>query len=234
MRLSRTAGHSHSRRMADALILLGHADSQSLNAKLANAYTRAFREAGGTARLVTLSDLTFDPVLRHGHAREQPLEPDLLDLRDAFERARHVAWFFPTYWASPPAIVRALVDRLFVPNWAFRYTKGPLPEGLLRGRSARVVLTMDSPALWYALSHHRAIHGSFVAGTLRFVGFSPIRTKTLYSVRKKDEATRTRHIDEMDKLAHDDFTKLLSPQAAGPRAPLQAHPPSGHKDPLRG
>jgi NAD(P)H dehydrogenase (quinone) len=194
--------------MPNALVLLGHADDSSFNAALAEAYTDAFRAAGGAATLVRLADLAFDPVLRHGHHEAQPLEPDLLALRDAFEAADHVAWFFPTYWASPPAIVRAVVDRLFLPGWAFRYEKGrELPLGLLAGRSARVVTTMDSPGFWYALSHNRAIHGAFVAGTLRFVGFAPVRTRAIYRLRDLDRPAREALLREMAALALVDRTK---------------------------
>lgn len=159
-------------------------------------------------KLVTLSDLAFDPILRAGHSGAQPLEPDLLALRDAFEEARHVAWFFPTYWVSPPAVVRGLVDRLFLPGWAFRYEKGTaLPVGLLRGRSARVVTTMDSPAFWYTLANHRAIHGSFVTGTLSFVGFGPIRTTPVYSLRDLDAKARAKVLRDMTALARRDYAK---------------------------
>jgi putative NADPH-quinone reductase len=205
--------------MTRALVLLGHADPKSFVAALAHAYVDAFRAAGGTAELVTLSELAFDPVLRHGHARDQALEPALVALRESFERAGHVAWFFPTYWASPPAIVRAVVDRLFLPGWAFRYGKGPLPEGLLRGRSARVVLTMDSPRFWYTLSHNRAVHGAFVSGTLRFVGFRPIRTTTIYEVRTMTENARERRIAEMAALAARDHSTAASAAALVRRPP---------------
>lgn len=199
--LSRGQGGPHSSPMPNALVLLGHADSSSFNAALAEAYAAAF----GAAELVRLGDLKFDPVLRHGHREPQPLEPDLVALRDAFEAADHVAWFFPTYWASPPAVVRAVVDRLFLPDWAFRYEKGkPLPRGLLAGRSARVVTTMDSPGFWYALSHNRAIHGAFVSGTLRFVGFAPVRTRTIYRLRDLDGAARQALLREMTTLGQRD------------------------------
>ena len=194
--------------MTQALVLLGHAEKTSFNAALASAYADAFRAAGGSVKLVTLSDLAFDPILRAGHSGAQPLEPDLLALRDAFEEARHVAWFFPTYWVSPPAVVRGLVDRLFLPGWAFRYEKGKaLPVGLLRGRSARVVTTMDSPAFWYTLANHRAIHGSFVTGTLSFVGFGPIRTTPVYSLRDLDAKARAKVLRDMTALARRDYAK---------------------------
>jgi len=139
--------------MRNALVLLGHADPESLNARLSRAYTDALRETGARAESITLSELSFDPVLRRGFAGEQPLEPDLVRVREAIERADHLAWFFPTYWASPPAIVRGLVDRLFLPGWAFRYDEGASgprspPPGLRGGRGAPGVTKMDRPAAW--------------------------------------------------------------------------------------
>lgn len=196
--------------MQHALVLLGHADPAAFNARLARAYADGLRASGAHVELLSLAELSFDPVLRQGFAREQPLEPDLVRVRAAIERADHLAWFFPTYWASPPAIVRGLVDRLFLPGWAFRFEKGAsesgsLPTGLLAGRSARVVTTMDSPGWWYALAHHRAIHGSFVTGTLSFVGLAPIRTTTIHGTRALDAEARERHVASMAGLARADL-----------------------------
>lgn len=194
--------------MKNALVLLGHADPASFNAALAAAYDAALREAGAASTLVRLADLSFDPVLRHGYREEQPLEPDLLRLRGLFEAADHVAWIFPTHWASPPAVVRAVVDRLFTPGWAFRYEPGAaLPTKLLAGRTARVVTTMDSPSWWYTFAHHRAIHGAFVKGTLRFVGFSPVETSVIHETRKLGEPARARWIDRMASFAVDDLRR---------------------------
>ena len=210
------------RRMTNALVLLGHADDDSFNAALARAYAKGFRSAGGTVNLVRVADLAFDPVVRRGPDGSQPLESDLVEMRDAFDAAQHVAWFFPTYWASPPAVVRGLVDRLFVPGWAYRYAGG-LPQGLLKGRSARVVTTMDSPAWWYAFSQNRAIHGAFVSGTLRFVGFGPIRTRAVHSLRDFSAAARASLLNEMPSLARIDHAKAPRPRAA--RLPGQVDAP---------
>lgn len=204
--------------MRNALVLLGHADPDSFNARLARTYTDAIRDAGAQAESITLSELDFDPVLRRGFAGEQTLEPDLVRVRDAIERADHLAWFFPTYWASPPAIVRGLVDRLFLPGWAFRYESSAsgtrsLPTGLLAGKSARVVTTMDSPAWWYTLAHHRAIHGSFVTATLSFVGLAPIRTTTIHGVRALEAPARELHLRRMASIARADLAARIAPPA---------------------
>src|SRR5690606_2273821 len=121
------------------------------------------------------------PYLRAGFSGQQNLEPDLTMAQDAILRATHVAWFFPTWWAGPPALVKGFIDRAFLPGYAFSYkTARALPETLLKGRSARVVTTMDSPSFWYQLWHRSALHASFVNATLKFVGFGPIKSNTLY------------------------------------------------------
>lgn len=214
--------------MAHVLVVLGHPRKESFNHALAGAYTQALREGGATVQVLSLIDLAFDPILRAGHEGSQPLEADLVAAREAFERADHVAWFFPTWWGHVPALVKGFVDRLFLPGWAFRYGSGPLPEGLLRGRTSRVVTTMDSPRFWYLLFHFAAIHGSFIHATLRFVGFERIRSTVLYKLRGDDDARRRSHLERSARLGAADAKKMggkhrrVLPHHASPASDLGA------------
>lgn len=206
--------------MTSALLLFGHADRETtFNHRLADSYERGFRAEGGSVERVVLSELQFDPVLRHGYRLDQPLEPDLQRVRRAIERADHLAWFFPTYWASPPAVVRGLVDRLFLPGWAFRFEPGSaMPKGLLRGRSARVVTTMDSPGLWYTAVNHRCLHRSFGSATLSFCGLAPLRFTAIHSARELDEAGRARWCAKVEGFGRRDVgARAPSPRLLAPR-----------------
>src|SRR5690606_33999396 len=141
----------------------------------------------------------------------QSLEPDLIAARAAIEAADHVAWFFPTWWAGPPALVKGFVDRTFLSGWAFRYReKNPLPEGLLRGRSARLVTTMDSPGFWYTLWHRRAVHRSMINATLKFVGFGPVTSTTLYRVRERSPAVLEQWIQRLEGIGREDGRQLVA------------------------
>lgn len=190
--------------MKRAVLLFGHADKQSFNSELAAAYERGFRASGGAIERIDLAELSFDPVLRHGYRIEQPLEPDLVRAREAIERADHVVWVFPTYWASPPAIVRGFVDRVFLPGWAFRFEGHALPTGLLAPRSARVVTTMDTPAFWYTGVNHRCLHRSFGSATLAFSGLSPVAFDAIHGVRSLDAAARARRVAKLERVAERD------------------------------
>jgi NAD(P)H dehydrogenase (quinone) len=195
-----------------ALLVLGHPDPRSFNAALTSAYAAGWAEGGGEHRILDLGSLAFDPVLRGGHRNPQPLEPDLQEAQRAIERADHVAWFFPVYWGSPPALVRGFVDRVFLPGWGFQYRGGALPDGLLRGRSSRVVSTMDSPSWWYAIAHRWALHATMGTGTLSFCGFAPVRFSLLHRVREMEARERTRWLERMKAIGRADHRARVNPR----------------------
>lgn len=191
--------------MKRALLLFGHADEDTFNHRLAAGYGDGFRAAGGIVDRIDLASLRFDPVLHHGYRIPQPLEPDLRSARDAIEAADHLVWVFPTYWASPPAVVRGFVDRLFLPGWAFKFEAGSaLPKGLLAGRSTRVITTMDTPGWWYTGVTHRCLHRSFGTATLSFCGLAPVRFSSIHGVREMNAAERARQIEEVRRLGRRD------------------------------
>lgn len=194
--------------MTHVLLVEGHPDTGRFSSALAASYAEGASEHASTERLV-LADLAFDPILRGGFDGRQTFEPDLTRAREAIERADHVAWFFPTWWAGPPALVKGFIDRVFLPGWAFSYGKGALPDKLLAGRGARVVTTMDSPGFWYTLAHRRALHGSFVHATLAFVGFSPIRQTTGYSLRTSTPEARSDLLRRLGEAGRDDARRAM-------------------------
>lgn len=175
------------------LIIDGHPHAESLGSALCDAYSEGAKRGGVALERLNLRELSFDPVLHGGYSKKthQPLEPDLVRAQQSIESAAHVTWVFPMWWASVPALVKGFVDRVFLPGWAFEYERGKaMPKRLLSGRSARVVATMDSPWWWYTLAYKSAIHGAFSNATLSFVGFSPVKTRTVHSVRSMSDADR--------------------------------------------
>lgn len=194
------------------LVVLGHPAEKSFNDALAAAYTRGLRAAGAEVEILALRELQFDPNLRLGFSGKQELEPDLRRAQSAIEGAAHVAWFFPTWWAGPPALVKAFVDRAFLPGWAFKYRhkKGPsLPETFLDGRSSRLVTTMDSPSYWYQLWYRASVHASFINGTLRFVGFGPVWSTTIYALKHQSEETRSAWLKRLEAVGRRDGERIL-------------------------
>ncbi|TXD38066.1 NAD(P)H-dependent oxidoreductase [Lujinxingia vulgaris] len=195
--------------MRDILVLDAHPDPspERFGHALAQAYAEEIRDGGAPVRVLRLSDLTFDPVLRDGIDTPQPWEPDLHAAMEAIAGARWVTLVFPTWWAGPPALLKGFIDRVMLPHVAYRHEGKALPTGLLAGRGARIVTTMDAPSWWYTLAHRRSVHASLIQGTLRYVGFGPVRETTVYTLRELSEAQREQKLRQVRSAARKDLAR---------------------------
>lgn len=191
----------------NVLAILGHPNPDSLNAALWRTYVEAARAEGAQVTAIALSDLDFDPILRAGYGGTQPLEPDLLKLQAAIEACDHLVLFFPVWWAGPPALLKGAFDRVLLPGWAYRY-EGAVPIKLLKGRTARVVTTMDAPSWYYRWAYRRAAHRAVVQATLHFVGFSPVQETTYYIVRDRVKSHAERWFKELAASATKDVRAI--------------------------
>ncbi|MBX2813562.1 MAG: NAD(P)H-dependent oxidoreductase [Myxococcales bacterium] len=185
------------------LTVLGHPSPGSFNEALAEAYTRGVQETGRESTLIRLADLNYDPVL-HTTQEGQELEPDLQFFREQILRAQHINWVFPVWWGSSPALLKGVIDRTFLPGWAFRLKSNGMPEGLLAGRSARTLVTMDAPSWFYRLMYGRSAHNAFKNATLWYVGFKPILSSTYYAVRTSSPKQREKWLKQAEQLGRKD------------------------------
>ena len=183
--------------MSDILVISAHPSKGSFNTQIAQELTRAMQKEGFSVHLLSLIELDFDPILRSGFSGKQELEPDLLEARRLFESAVHIVWVYPTWWGQWPALLKGFIDRVFLPGWAFKNKGGALPEGLLKGRSARIVSTMDSPWWWYRLAHGRAGHRSLENATLNYVGIKDVTESTLYRTKERSDEQRQRWLKKV-------------------------------------
>ena len=93
--------------------------------------------------LLDLYELNFDPVLKaeehytSGH-REVSLENQKIQAKIKSER--QFIFIYPTWWNSPPAILKGFVDRVFTARYAYYYEKG-LPKPLLAGKASVLTST---------------------------------------------------------------------------------------------
>jgi len=157
-------------------ILLGHPDTDSFNGTLASEYERGALEAGHEVRRMNIGDMQFDPILHHGYKTIQALEPDLKSFQENMRWGDHFVIFYPSWWSTMPALLKGLFDRVWLPGFAFHFTSDFSWKKLMKGRSARMIVTSDTIPLAQWLIFGDTTN-ELRKGILWFAGFSPIRLK---------------------------------------------------------
>ena len=177
------------------------------------------RRAGGEVDLLRVGELDFDPNLRFGYRRRVPLEPDLLEAQRLLSAADHLTWVYPVWWGGVPAVLKGFLDRLLLPGYAFRKRDGSWRwDRLLRGRSGRIICTMDQPPWFYRLRYGRPSTRAMREVTLRFVGVSPVRVTSIGPLRESTAAFRQNRLHRVGRLGERDATSARRFPGVGDRS----------------
>lgn len=187
--------------MKKILVLNGHPDKKSFCFALAESYKKGADSVGADCKLVHLIDLDFNPILTFGYRKISELEPDLVKMQQEILAADHLVLVYPNWWATCPALLKGFIDRVFVPGFAFKYRKNsPFWDKLLAGKTARIIVTMDTPKLYYLFRNKNAGHNAMKIGVLEFCGIKPVKITSFASVKSSDKVKRRKWLAEVEEL----------------------------------
>jgi putative NADPH-quinone reductase len=186
------------------LLIQGHPDAgrPHLCHALAAAYERGGRQAGHEVRTVDVAGIEF-PLLRSQHEWEHGTLPaSLAQAQQDIRWAEHLVFFFPLWLGDMPALLKGFLEQVARPHFAFEYgeDKTSFAHKGLKGRSARVVVTMGMPALvykWYFRAHSVK---SLERNILGFVGIAPVRETLIGMVGALVAAAAQKWLDKMRVL----------------------------------
>jgi putative NADPH-quinone reductase len=177
------------------LILNCHNRENSFCTALAKAYEEGAAFAGHEIKTLNLRDLELGKYLLHGHDKRYEPEENVLKAQHLINWSDHLVFVYPTWWAGLPALLRLFFEMVFSPGFAFKYHdrmgKNIVRwDKLLKGKSARVISTMDAPP-WY----YRWIIGNpggkiMKKGILGFSGIKVVGTTYFGSVKLSTEKQR--------------------------------------------
>lgn len=179
-------------------IIDSHPRVDSLGAALARCVADGAEEAGHEVWLTALRDLEFDP-----NARQQTLEPDLMQCLELWKWTGHVVIVHPTWWGSYPALLKGWLDRLMLPGFAFAVQPDGAWRGLLKGRTGQIITTMDTPFWIYRWLLKAPGVRALKDATLGFCGVGPVRVKLLGPVHSSTIAQRQSWMDSMRRTGRD-------------------------------
>lgn len=173
------------------LVILGHPRADSFCGAIARVYGEAAEEHGLEVHTLVLSHLEFDPNVRSASPHQQPLEPDLEMARKAILEADHLVFVYPIWWGMMPALLKGFLDRILLPGFAFVERTGEQGfTGLLKGKSALLLTTMDTPPAIVKYLLRSPGHRAFSLATLQFCGIRPVRIRMYGPVNHSTDAQR--------------------------------------------
>jgi NAD(P)H dehydrogenase (quinone) len=180
-------------------ILLGQEDKETFGNTLADAYEHGARQYGHEIRRANLGELKFDPLLHKGYKVIQELEPDLKKVQEDIRWAEHIVIFYPTWWSAMPAILKGFFDRVWLPGFAYHFHPHLGWDKLLKGRTGRVVITMDS---WPMVS--RMMFGDstneIAQAILGFAGIYPVTIQKIGSLKHATDKQKQKYVEKLYHL----------------------------------
>lgn len=187
--------------MKKVLMILGHPQRESYGAALAEAYANGVKQSQGELRELFLGDLDFEFAPANAFARADDLEPDIEAAQAAIAWADHLVFVYPTLWGTIPALLKAFIERSFLPGFAFQPHKDSVWwDKLLKGKSARLIVTMNTPRWIYRWVFGKPGHNTMKRSILNFCGVAPVRITSLGPVARSSARQRERWLQRVQRL----------------------------------
>ena len=159
-------------------LIQGHPDPAGghFGHALAAAYAEAAADAQHEVKTIELARLEF-PLLRSAAEwKDGAPAPCIREAQEKIAWAEHLVIFFPLWLGDMPALLKGFLEQTLRPGFAIGTAgAGRMPRKLLKGRSARIVVTMGMPAFFYRAYYRAHSVKSLKRNMLEFCGFSPVR-----------------------------------------------------------
>ena len=171
---------------------------------LAGAYADAARAAGHEVRLIEVATLDFPLLRTSAEWQTGALPPAIAQSQTTLQWAQHLLIVFPLWMGDMPAVLKAFFEQTLRPGFAFgKAQAGRMPPKLLKGRSARIVVTMGMPAVFYRIYYRAHSVKNLKRNILEFCGINPVRSTLIGMVEGRPEA-RAAWLASMAKLVRAD------------------------------
>lgn len=164
--------------MRHILILNGNPDpkAERLSHALCRAYHEGAEESGAMVRHINVGGVEFPMLHDAAEFGTEPSEPAVVAAQGAFLTADHIVFVYPLWLGGPPALLKAYMEQLARNSFLIGKTEHGFPPARLKGRTARVIVTMGMPPLIYRVMY--GAHGvrAFNRNILNLAGIKPVRT----------------------------------------------------------
>ena len=184
------------------VIIQGHPDTSQnhYGHALAEAYAQAAKAAGHEVRTITVATLDF-PLVRSYEAFYKQAPPAVIkQCQEDIRWADHLVILYPLWFGTMPALLKGFIEQVFRSGFAMDIGEdGKWWKKLLKGKSARVIITMGMPAFVYRWVFRAHSLKSLEKNILKFCGIKPVR-ESLVGMVEGNVKHRQHWLQKMAKL----------------------------------
>lgn len=184
-------------------IIQGHPDSSTkhFGHAIAQAYIDGAHKTGHETRVIQVAQLNFSLLSSEEEFEHQPPSSDIQGAQDSIEWADHIVIIYPLWLGTMPAILKGFWEQALRPGFAMTSgDRNAWPRKLLKGRSARVIVTMGMPGIIYAWYYGAHSLKNLKRNILSFCGFAPIKHTIIGSVDNLGDVGRAKWLTRIERL----------------------------------
>ncbi len=184
------------------VIIQGHPDATEshLDHALADAYAEGARSAGHEVRHINVAELEFPLLHSQREWGEEEPPAAIRTVQETVRWADHLVIVYPLWLGTLPALLKGFLEQLFRPGFAFGVEGGAIGRKLLTGKSARIIVTMGMPALFYRWYFRAHSLKSLERNILHFVGIGPVHASLFGLVQGASDAKRAHWLEQVRRL----------------------------------
>ncbi len=185
------------------LIIQGHPDRgvSHFCHGLAAAYRKGAEASGYEVEELSIAGQKFQLLTSEDEWQRGEVASDILASQEMIRRADHLVLIFPLWMGTVPAMVKAFLEQVMRPGFAFdeQAREGP-GGGLLKGKSARVIITMGMPGFFYRWYFGAHGYRNLKRNILKFCGIRPVRHCFVGLTGAKRPEGRQRWLERIESL----------------------------------
>ena len=166
------------------LAINGHPDKESFVSALFSKYIENINQGKHDLKVLDLSGMKFDPVLRFGYRKKMEMDNEIELSQESIKWADHIVFFYPIWFGAVPSLLKGWFERVITPGFAFNMDGFKISK-YFKGKTAHLVITSGSPLFWQRISGN--IELRMVKRLLSFCGIKVIKVDRLGSVVGKFE-----------------------------------------------
>lgn len=189
--------------MKKILVIKAHPKESSFCDALADKYVEGVIKAGNEVKILNLRDLNLEQFIKYDYSAIPELPEDLKQAQELIFWADHLVFVYPTWWATPPALLKVFIEIVFQSGFAYKYHKSTgltvKWDKLLSNKSARIIVTMDAPPLYY-----QWLVGDpgfkMMKNIMNFCGIKPVHKNYFGSVKMSSDNKKIKWLDKIYKV----------------------------------